>query len=250
MNIFILFFIVFILILLIIWIWYYPHFILFPLNFLYNFDPSPRTIFYTDSQIDEIFPVHKELESVWSEIKSEGYNLYDILPNKSMNYLDYYNINIGHENTKNWTTIPLRLFGRDCTYYMDKCSILSLILRMHPEIKSCLFSIMHPNKIIQSHYGPYDGLIRYQLPLDIPITSMSEECYLHVADEICYWQEGKGIMFDESKLHGAINTTKSKRMVLLIDLERPYYLIPFRLLNKLIIWIMGSLPETRQIALV
>jgi beta-hydroxylase len=104
---------------------------------------------------------------------------------------------------------------------------------------------MDAGKEIMPHHGPYDGLLRYQLALDIPDQGNElGECYLHVGGERYYWTEGKGIMFDEANLHGAVNTTAKSRMVLLIDLERPYQWSPFRWLNKGIIWSMGALPAT------
>lgn len=243
--------VLFVMVLLSVWTWYNPESVLIPLNLLYNFDPSPRTNFYKDEDIDILFPVGRELEILWNEIRDEGYKLYETLPNKDINYLDNYNMNIGDENKRNWTTIPLRLFGRDSSYYMDQCPNLRRILQQHSEIKSCLFSIMEPGKIIKPHVGPYDGLLRYQLGLDIPeCKELGEECYLHVGGERYEWIEGKGILFDESNLHGAINTTKEKRMVLLIDLERPYSFSLYRLLNKGIIWGMGSLPGTKQATLI
>lgn len=255
-----------ILIIVTIWIWYHPETLLTPLNFLYKSDSSYRTNFYTDEQRDIIFPVGLELEAVWQDIKREGYELYETLPNKQVNYLDNYHMNIGDETKTNWTTIPLRLFGTDSYNYINRCPILNNILKSHPEIKSCLFSIMEPGKIIKPHVGPYDGLIRYQLALDIPLISydsissigspnvmdslLVEECYLHVGGERYEWIEGKGVLFDESNLHGAVNTTKEKRMVLLIDIERPYSLLLYRIINKAIIWGMGSLPATQQALLI
>jgi len=265
---------VIIIILLCIWTWYHPEFFLTPLNLLYNLDSSYRTNFYTDIEQDRIFPAGVELESIWQDIRQEGDKLYQSLPDKNINYLDNYYINIGNESKKNWTTIPLRLFGHDSPYYMEQCPILSNFLREHPEIKSCLFSIMDPGKIIEPHIGPYDGLLRYQLALDIPkhietsfntkpIDEFSDspdditfpikvgknECYLYVGGEVHEWIEGKGVLFDEANLHGAVNTTSEKRMVLLIDIERPYSLFLYRWINKIIIWGMGLLPATKQATL-
>lgn len=243
---------------LIIWTWYHPESLLIPLNLLYLTDPSHRTKFYTESERNNIFPAGAGLEAIWEDIRSEGYALYESLSDKNINYLDQYNINIGEENKRNWTTIPLRLFGRDSPLYLLKCPKLSSVLLLHPEIKSCLFSIMDPGKIIQPHVGPYDGLLRYQLGLDIPMNYENGtsndlgdgECYLHVGGERYYWKNGQGVLFDESNLHGAVNTTQSKRMVLLIDIERPYFLFPYTLLNKIIITCMGLLPATKQALLI
>lgn len=235
---------------LIIWTWYHPESLLIPMNLIYLTDPSPRTNFYTDSERHTIFPAGIELETIWKDIRSEGYALYESLPNKNINYLDSYNMNLGDETKLNWTTIPLRLFGCDSNQYLSRCPKLSSVLLLHPEIKSCIFSIMDPGKIIQPHVGPYDGLLRYQLALDIPSMSVDTECYLHVGGKKYYWKEGQGVLFDDANLHGAINTTQNKRMVLLIDIERPYNLLPYRLLNNLIITCIGSLPATKQATLV
>ena len=133
---------------LIIWTWYHPESFLIPLNLLYLNDSSQRTKIYTSIEKKNIFPASVELESFWLDIKLEGYNLYESLTNKTINYLNQYNINIGSESKSNWTTIPLRLFGCDSQEYTATCPKLSSFLQLHPEIKSCIFSIMSPGKII------------------------------------------------------------------------------------------------------
>lgn len=222
----------------ILWIWYHPESILIPLNLLYNIDSSPRVKFYTDEQKNIIFPASKDLETVWQDIKQEGYILYESLSNKDINYLNNYHLNLGDETKKEWTTIVLRLFGKNLEINLEKCPVIVRILTAHPEIKSCIFSIMAPGKIIQPHIGPYDGILRYQLALDIP----EGNCYLHVGGEKYYWTEGHGILFDDTNLHGAVNETLRRRMVLLVDIERPYSFPPYRILNKSILWCLGTLP--------
>lgn len=225
-----------------IWVWYHPESLLIPLNLLYRTDSSLRTNFYTDDERDRIFPVGKELEAHWYDIKNEGNCLYDLIPNKSINVLDNFHVNIGDENKKGWNTITLRLFGYDFYDYMDLCPTLKKILVDHPEIKTCLFSIVDPGKIIEPHVGPYDGILRYQLALDIP----KGECYLHVGGEKYYWKEGQGVLFDENNLHGVVNKTDKSRMVLFIDIERPYHFKLFKYFNKAMLYLMGSLPSSKQ----
>jgi beta-hydroxylase len=232
-------------ILMTIWVWYHPESFTIPMSsFLHTTDPTIRTNFYTDEECEHIFPGGKQLEAAWMQIRDEGYALYHSLEQKDVNYLNNYHINIGEEDKKEWTTLPLRLFKQENSTYMDKCPITSKILGEHPEILSCIFSVMEPGKIIQPHVGPHDGLLRYQLALDIP--SNDGKCYLHVGGEKYYWTNGKGILFDDAKLHGAVNETAYRRMVLLIDLERPYQYLPHRLINKAVIWGISSLPATKQ----
>jgi len=230
-------------------IWYRPELLLYPLNYTLRLDSSVRRNFYSPAELDNIFPAHQELETAWEIIRDEGYALYDALPNKDINYLEYYHMDLGKENKQHWTTIPLRLFGHDATYDITKCPYLYCLLRQHPEIKSCLFSIMQAGKIIEPHYGPYDGLIRYQLALDIPTCEKEEECYLHVASERYQWKNGESVLFDESNLHGAVNTTSKRRMVLLIDVKRPYDFVLWRWLNSIVVMGMGALPATKSAVL-
>lgn len=239
-----------VIIILTIWAWYYPETALMPINYLERLDSSPRTKFYSLEDRDRIFPAGLELETAWTDIHREGAAIYASTPKQ--NYLDHYNLNLESGTTQNWTTIPLRLFGRDAPEHLDKCPIIAALLQNHPEIKSCLFSIMEPGKIIAPHSGPYDGLLRYQLALEIPhpVTSEGGECYLHVGDEHYEWTEGQGVLFDESQIHGAINTTSQRRIVLLIDIERPYEYTALKWLNKGVISIMGVIPATRQATLI
>lgn len=226
-------------------VWYHPNLLFYPINTVYRTDSSPRTNFYSPSDKNRIFPAGEILESQWQDIRREGRQLYESLHDKQMNYLNQYNIDIGAESKKDWTTIPLRLFGLDSGKYMSKCPITAEILKSHSEIKSCLFSFMSPGKVIEPHTCPYDGILRYQLALEIP----RGECYLHVGGERYNWVEGEGVMFDEANIHGAVNKTDEIRVVLLIDIERPYSFLPYRIMNKTIIKGMGLLPATKQATL-
>jgi aspartyl/asparaginyl beta-hydroxylase (cupin superfamily) len=222
--------------LIIVVIWTHPHLVLQPINAILRSDCCTRTAFYSRDELQQIFPAHTVLQQHWLDIRDDGHRLYNNLQDKSVNYLNNYNIDLGSEDKKEWTTIPLRLFGVDSNV---SCA-LRPFLDAHPEIKSCMYSIMQPGKIIQEHVGPYDGLIRYQLALDIP----DGECYLHVSGQRYYWQNGHDVLFDESNVHGAVNNSDKPRMVLLIDIERPYCSIWRTISNKIIVYFMSLLPST------
>lgn len=237
--------VVFLLVLLGLWLWYHPDYFFLPFNCFYWLDGVARPNFYSPEELDRIFPDHILLEQSWEEIRDEGRRLYECLENPR-NHLDNYNIDFDRLNTSNWTTIPLKLFTGESAETIAKCPVLGQFMLDHPEIVSCLFSVITPGKIIHPHVLPYDGLLRYQLALDIPVPEDGEECYLHVADEKYTWTNGKGILFDEGKIHGAVNTTKKTRMVLLLDIARPYHFAPFRGFNRLLLAIIGKLPPTTQ----
>lgn len=221
-------------------VYFYPKLVLIPVNTILWYDNSFRTNFYNRDMIQKIFPTSNLLEFFWREIRGEILENLDI--NSTQNYLDNFYVDIGQEDKKDWATITFRIFGKDNVQNINSCPILGDIINVCPEIISCLVSIMEPGKIILPHYGPYDGLLRYQLPLVIP--DSPNRCYLHVNGEKRNWVLGEGILFDESNIHGAVNDTPFKRIVLLIDIERPYSNCVLRLLNKSIISIMGILPGT------
>lgn len=207
------------------------------LNRIYKKDKCVRKNFYTEEDIKNIFPIGLELERDWKEIKQECVTLYESLENKDINYLNNYHIDIGNEKKIDWTTIPLRLFGINSNKY--KCPYLyDKINKNGTKIISCIISIMNANKIIEPHYGPYEGLLRYQLPLVIPKNN-EKNCYLHVNGENKAWIEGKCLLFDESLEHGAVNMTDEYRMVLLIDVARPYISNIYNMINHIVINIMG-----------
>lgn len=219
-------------------VWYYPEWLLVPLNTMFSLDTSPRCNIYSEADMRTIFPASLELEREWQSIRDEGYDLYYAADREHTNYLDNYHMDLGSEDKKNWSTICLRVFGKDVPENMNACSTLGAMLRAHPEIKSCIFSIMEPGKIIQPHRGPYDGLLRYQLALDIP-NGTDENCFVYVNEDRHYWRNGQGVLFDESNIHGAHNTTDKLRMVLLIDVYRPYNFTPFAWLNYIMVSSFG-----------
>ena len=216
----------------------HPDKLSYPINKLLRLDSCSRNPIIYDYA--EIYPVSQVLESQWSSIKLEAKNLMSIV--RQDNYLRHFGLDLGDETLDDWNTYPLRLFSADNPRYMELCPVLSSILKSHPEIISCMFSLMKAGKTIEPHVGPYDGLIRYQLALDIP----RGECYLHVDNHIYYWTNGVGIVFDETFVHGAVNNTNADRLVLLIDLPRPYISSWAQTLNSLIIHFSSFLPSTKN----
>ena len=100
---------------------------------IFYLDPSTLVNIYSSTQCNSIFPAGLKLEAVWQEIRQEGWNLYS--QDVGNNYLQHYDLNLGSEKLDNWTTLPLRLFGRDNRRYLSRCPILAEILSAHGEIR-------------------------------------------------------------------------------------------------------------------
>ncbi len=92
-------------------------------------------------------------------------------------------------------------------------------LQTIPGLKLAFFSILAPGKHIPQHYGKHKGIIRYHLALKVP--KCREKCWIHVADQMMYWENGKSLIFDDTFPHEVWNETDESRVVLFIDVARP-----------------------------
>ena len=54
----------------------------------------------------------------------------------------------------------------------------------------------------------------------------SKECYIRIGEEICHWEVGKMLVFDDSYEHEVINTTNEVRIVLLLRFWHPLLRTP------------------------
>ena len=84
-----------------------------------------------------------------------------------------------------------------------------------PEV---VISVLQPRTKIPPHFG----ISNLKWTLHIPLI-INDKSYLHVANERCYWSEGKSaILFDDSYQHSAENEDETARAVLIIDIWNPH----------------------------
>jgi aspartyl/asparaginyl beta-hydroxylase (cupin superfamily) len=197
-----------------------------------------KKVFYTEEEKRNIFPTSKILEKNWLFIQEECLNVLSVSEFKDLNNVGKNFISDEESFWEGWTTFPLRMFTKDNEENMKKCPLLSSILKKDSTITTAFFSILKPGKIIPSHYGPFKGILRYHLGILIPPKD-SGDCFISVDNEIYEWEEGKGILFDETYKHFVKNETPFYRIVLFLDIKRP---LRFPLLNDLLIFLMGISP--------
>jgi len=94
-----------------------------------------------------------------------------------------------------------------------------------------MFSIFEPGKHLPAHRGPYNGVLRLHLALIVP--EVSDRLAIRVGRQICHWQEGKVLIFDDAYEHEAWNHTEKTRVVLFVDFVKPLR-FPARFVNWLL----------------
>lgn len=122
----------------------------------------------------------------------------------------------------------------NCHHCPETYRVLSEI----PGIHLAFFSILFPKQYIAPHFGYYKGFLRYHLGVIIPKQNKTEkQCWLRVNDnpednisrdietivkgKKYFWEEGEGVIFDDTLLHDAMNSSDQVRVILWIDIQRP-----------------------------
>jgi len=189
---------------------------------------SEKTFFELDQ-----FPWTQQVEAAFPEIKEEYTR---ILKNRS-DIPAFQNIDPGQEyiaEGDSWKTFFLFIRGfevkKNTKLLPRTCHALSGI----PGLDLAMFSILAPGKHIPVHRGPYRGVLRYHLGIDIP----AEEnlCGIRVGKTTRRWREGKSLIFDDTHRHEAWNRSNQNRVVLFVDFERPMK-FPLNLLNRIGLWL-------------
>ena len=134
---------------------------------------------------------------------------------------------------KNWQTFFLMGFGYKTEQGWKRCPETMKILEKIPNLRTAFFSILGPNYHIPPHQGVTKGLIRCHLGLIVP--DQRDQCVMRVDDQICQWEEGRCLVFDDTYDHEVWNKTDQERVVLLIDVDRPMRLVG-RLISRFLIF--------------
>jgi len=117
-----------------------------------------------------------------------------------------------------WKVCPL--FGFGVWVENENFNQTIKILKKIPNIKTALFSRIGPKTRLKPHQGWAElsnGILRCQFGIKIP----SGKNGLIVENEFRHVEKGKWVIFDDSKVHYAINEGNSDRIVLIVDVERP-----------------------------
>ena len=97
---------------------------------------------------------------------------------------------------------------------------LCKILDTMPEVSSCALSLLEPKIKIPIHNGYYKGIMRFMLPIKIP--KDKKNVFLCNNGIKYHWKEGNPVLWDDTYPHKVYNNTNEIRIVLYMDIERPF----------------------------
>lgn len=168
----------------------------------------------------KVFP-HLEMlannfELIEREFLGSEYKIYD-WPEE---YL--YTKEEGHD----WKVVPLYGFGVWNAEYSTTFPKTIELIRSIPGLRTAIFSKLGPRTELNKHRG-WSGLaneaLRCHMGIVIPDPDTKGRSGVAVEDEFRQITKGEWIVFDDSKEHIGVNDTDENRVVLLLDIERPWW---------------------------
>ena len=118
-----------------------------------------------------------------------------------------------------WKTFILFGFGYKAESNCALCPETTRVLESIPNLRTAFFSILAPGYHIPRHRGVTKGLIRGHLAMVVP--EDRDNCWIRIGDEYVNWKQGDCLVFDDTFDHEVRNNTSERRVVLLIDVDRP-----------------------------
>jgi len=162
------------------------------------------------------FPEMSVLTTHWKEIREEAAHLDEEGAIRAAS--GYTDIGFNSFFRTGWKRFYLKWYGVDLPSALEACPKTTELLKSIPSVKAAMFASLPPGARLVRHRDPYAGSLRYHLGL---FTPNDEGCYIVVDGERYSWRDGEAVMFDETYIHYAENTTSRPRVILFCDVERP-----------------------------
>jgi beta-hydroxylase len=203
-----------------------------------RFSKKGNRVFFDNAD----FPVTAVLEQNYDVIRAE----FEKMRNRVDEFAPFQTISpdqIYISNDDKWKMFFLKAgkirFDRNCQEFPETMRIIDA----EKNLISAYFSVIGPRKMLMPHEGPWCGILRVHLGLDIP--TEGKGCVLVVNKEEYRWEEGKTVVFDDTYEHIAVNMTDRNRVVLFMDYMRPLPR-PLSWLNHLIVYLARYMTYFRE----
>ena len=119
-----------------------------------------------------------------------------------------------------WKVFIFRAYGMRSDVNCAACPETARLIDAIPDCEVAFFSVLEPGAHLSAHRGAYKGLIRTHLGLMVP--EPRDKVRMQVGQETIVWEEGRAVVFDDTYRHEVWNDTDGLRVVLLIDVPRPF----------------------------
>lgn len=184
-----------------------------PVNlFMHVFSRVPQTPYLPLSDFPDLAP----LQNNWQMIREEAVELLRQQKIRAAEKNDDAGFNSFFKT--GWKRFYLKWYDASHPSAERFCPRTVELLKSIPSVKAAMFAELPPGAKLNPHRDPFAGSLRYHLGL---MTPNSDQCFIEVDGQRHSWRDGQGVMFDETYIHWAENTTQEDRIILFCDVERP-----------------------------
>jgi beta-hydroxylase len=148
-------------------------------------------------------------------------------------------------NEQPWRVFPFFAYGTVNHENCAKAPILSSLVMQIPSVRLAMLSMMEEGTEIPIHCGFFKSVLRVHLTLLTDEPDPHGKRFIEVGGERHSWKEGELVAFDDTYPHRVSNHVKGRRVVLFLDVERPYQTQVGSWLGRAILELMRASPSVR-----
>jgi len=168
------------------------------------------------------FPEGERFASAWQEIRDEAAVVADQLQQvPRFHEIMREQVEISANDGRDWRLFVLKAYGTTVPANMARCPVLAGIVRGIPSVLSASISFMAPRKHIPRHRGPFRGVLRFYMALQMPRPTAERRGAVLMIDDAEYRMgDGECLLWDDTYPHEVFNDSDEVRTVLLLDVWR------------------------------
>jgi len=197
--------------------------------------------------IDTYFPDGHRFHDAWEVIRGEAMAILESAqPIPRFHEIMPAQADISATDGRDWRMLPLKVYGQDIHSNQARCPFLSELLGACPNVLSATLSFLAPHKHIPQHSGPFRGILRYQLNLEVPLADDGRPgAVLWLAGDEHRLSSGEQLLWDDTYPHEVWNRSEQTRVALLLDVRRPDLPLDLRLLSNAVTRSVGLVARWR-----
>lgn len=187
--------------------------------------------------MQQYFPGAGEFTDNWQALREEVLQLIDTIQEvPRFHELMPEQYKLSSHGEKEWRMFILRAYGLDISENMRRCPTLARLVRDNDTIKSASVSFLAPGKKVPTHTGPFRGITRFYMGLQVPLNEDGEPGVTLTIDKQSYkLGNGEALLWDDTYPHSVENNTDEWRVALLLDVYRANMPGPLRAFTNTII---------------
>jgi beta-hydroxylase len=148
-----------------------------------------------------------------------------------------------------WSVFSFFSYGTINYENCSKCPTLSSLLLQIPTIKLAMLSCMDGATHIRKHCGYFKNILRAHITLYLEHPETDDhQRFIRVGGEDYHWKEGDLVVFDDTYPHEVFSTVPGKRLILFLDIERPYASKTLSLISGLLLKLLQKSPNIKAAA--